>query len=129
MASSSVPSTAKTARSPEEIIEFAYSNFNARNIDAVLSVMHANVDWPNGMEGGRVVGHDAVREYWTRQWKVVDPHVTPVTIAPAPDGRTVVLVHQKVCDLAGSVLLDHKIEHIYDLRDGLIQSMEIHDLD
>jgi len=26
------------------------------------------VDWPNGMEGGRVHGHAEVRAYWTRQW-------------------------------------------------------------
>jgi hypothetical protein len=24
--------------------------------------------WANGMEGGHVVGHDGVRNYWTRHW-------------------------------------------------------------
>jgi hypothetical protein len=26
--------------------------------------MHPEVDWPNAWEGGRVVGHAAVRDYW-----------------------------------------------------------------
>ena len=117
------------ARSPEALIHYAYSHFNARNIDAVLSTMHPDVDWPNGMEGGRVLGHDAVREYWTRQWAMIDPHVEPIAFRPSPDGRTIVHVHQKVCDLSGTVLLDHAVEHIYDIRDGLIRSMEIHEID
>jgi hypothetical protein len=91
--------------------------------------MHPDVDWPNGMEGGRVVGHNAVRDYWTRQWKLVDPQVTPVSTSRMPDGRIVVQVHQKVSDLSGKVILDHMIEHIYKLRDGLIQSMEIREID
>jgi hypothetical protein len=49
-----------------------------RNIDATLAMMHPEVDWPNGMEGGIEHGHEAVRKYWTRQWKILDPHVEPV---------------------------------------------------
>ena len=51
-----------------ELLRRAYAAFNARDIDAVLSMMHPNVEWPNAMEGGYVYGHDGVREYWTRQW-------------------------------------------------------------
>lgn len=29
----------------------AYDAFNARNIDAVLALLHPDVDWENGMEG------------------------------------------------------------------------------
>lgn len=117
------------ARTPEDLIRFAYRNFNQRDIDAVLSTMHIDVDWPNGMEGGRVVGHEAVRDYWTRQWKIVDPNVEPVGFSSAPDGRTIVKVHQRVCDPVGRVLLDHMIEHIYEIRGDLIQSMEIKEID
>ena len=31
-----------------------YAAFNARDVDATLAAMHPDVDWPNGMEGGRV---------------------------------------------------------------------------
>jgi ketosteroid isomerase-like protein len=72
-----------------------YESFNARDIDAVLAVMHPDVDWPNGWEGGRVIGHQAVREYWTRQWAAIDPRVEPVGFETDEDGRTVVKVYRR----------------------------------
>jgi ketosteroid isomerase-like protein len=118
-----MPTTAR------ELLLAAYTSFNARDIDAVLKTMHEDVDWPNGMEGGRVHGHAEVRAYWTRQWKAVDPHVEPVGFEIEADGRIAVTVHQRVCDLSGKVLVDHLIGHIYRIEDGLIQSMEIREIE
>ncbi len=108
-----------------ELLTRIYGSFNARDIDTTLAAMHTDVDWPNGMEGGRVQGHDGVREYWTRQWGMIDPHVDPVGFETAEDGRTVVHVHQVVRDLAGEVLADQMVDHVYLLEDGLVRSMEI----
>ena len=60
-----------------EFLEQLYAQFNARDIEAVLAALHADVAWANGMEGGHVHGREAVRDYWTRQWAVVDPRVVP----------------------------------------------------
>jgi len=111
--------------SKRDLLTAVYKSFNARDIDAVLAQMHPNVDWPNGMEGGRVYGHDDVRAYWQRQWTVVDPHVDPVHIEDDDSGRTVVDVHQVVRDLRGTILLDRMLQHVYSMRDGLISRMEI----
>jgi hypothetical protein len=108
-----------------ELVASAYTSFNARDIDSVLRTMHKDVDWPNGMEGGRVNGHSGVREYWIRQWSSLKPRVEPVSFTTESDGRTLVLVHQTVRDLSGKVILDQMVQHIYLIRDGLIQSMEI----
>lgn len=108
-----------------ELLVITYRAFNARDIDAVLALMHTDVDWPNGMEGGRMYGHQGVRDYWTRQWGLIDPRVEPVGFRTDEDGRTVVDVHQVVRDLAGNVILDAMVEHIYLIEDGLIKSMEI----
>jgi ketosteroid isomerase-like protein len=108
-----------------ELLKAAYRHFNARELDAALHLMHADVDWPNGMEGGRVHGHAGVRDYWTRQWGMIDPHVEPVEFAAEGDGRTTVSVHQVVRELGGKVLLDQRVEHVYRIEDGLIRSMEI----
>lgn len=108
-----------------ELIEAVYKSFNARDIPAVLAKMHPDVDWPNGMEGGRVRGHGDVRDYWERQWKVVDPHVEPTRIEEDASGRTVVTVHQVVRDLGSNVLLDREVQHVYSIDDGLITRMEI----
>lgn len=40
----------------EQLLRRAYEAFNARDIDAALALMHLDVDWPNGMEGGRERG-------------------------------------------------------------------------
>ena len=39
--------------------------------------MTPDVDWANGWEGGRVVGRDAVRDYWQRQWAAIDSTAEP----------------------------------------------------
>ena len=108
-----------------ELLRRIYAQFNRREIEPVLAEMHADVDWPNGMEGGRVLGRNAVREYWTRQFQLLDPRVEPEGFRIAEDGRIVVKVHQVVHDLSGHLLVDQKIEHIYKIEDGLIRSMEI----
>jgi hypothetical protein len=41
------------------------------------------------------------------------------------DGRLAVEVHQVVRDLAGAVLKDAIVQHVYTWEDGLIRSMEI----
>jgi hypothetical protein len=109
----------------ENILLRAYADFNARDIEAVLSVMHADVVWPNGMEGGLVFGHAGIRDYWTRQWSVVDPHVESLQITTEPDGRLAVLVRQRVRDLAGNLLHEGVVQHVYQFENGLVKSMEI----
>lgn len=102
-----------------------YRAFNARDIDAALAVMHPEVDWPNGWEGGRVYGREGVRDYWTRQWAAINPSVEPVGFDMDEDGRTVVKVHTVVRDLDGNLLVDGMVEHVYVVEDGLIRRMEI----
>jgi hypothetical protein len=108
-----------------EILQNAYRDFNARNIDGVLSRMHPKVEWANGMEGGHVHGKEEVRAYWTRQFTTLNPQVEPVQIDPAKDGSWVVQVHQVVRDHSGNLLLDTTVYHMYQFRDGLIVRMDI----
>jgi ketosteroid isomerase-like protein len=111
----------------EQLLRRAYAAFNARDIDGALALMHPDVDWPNGMEGGRELGRDAVGAYWTRQFGLIDSHVEPVGFGRDDEGRIVVDVHQVVRDLEGSVLSDGRVRHVYTLRDGLVSRMEIED--
>jgi hypothetical protein len=46
---------------------------SGRDMEAAPTAMRPDVDWPNGMEGGRVHGYDEVRAYWRRQWHVIHP--------------------------------------------------------
>ena len=108
-----------------ELIRRAYQAFNARDIDGALATMQPDVEWPNGMEGGTVHGHAGVRQYWTRQWSMINPHVEPMTFQVDEAGKVLVGVHQVVRDLSGNVLLDRMVEHLYLLEGELIRSMEI----
>lgn len=87
--------------------------------------MSDDVDWPNAWEGGRVQGKEAVRAYWTRQWKEIDPHVEPIAISGRPDGRLAVDVRQVVRTLAGDLLGDTRVLHVYQMSDGRIAHMQV----
>jgi hypothetical protein len=108
-----------------ELLNTVYAAFNARDLEAVLAMMDPDVDWPNGMEGGRVHGRAGVRDYWTRQWSLIDPRVEPVGFATDEAGRIIADVHQTIRDLSGKVIIDQMVQHIYTFHDGLIARMDI----
>jgi hypothetical protein len=110
-----------------ELLKRIYALFNARDMEAVLATMREDVAWANGFEGGHVHGRDGVREYWTRQWAILDPHVEPVGFSTGPDGEVVVDVHQVVHDLEGKLLVDQMVVHIFRFKDGLIERFDIGD--
>jgi hypothetical protein len=102
-----------------------YRAFNDRDADWLLEQMTEDVDWPNGWEGGRVLGRAAVRSYWMRQWATIDPRVAPQRVSTLPDGRVQVDVRQTVRALDGTVLSDGHVRHTYAYRDGLIARMDL----
>ena len=119
-----LPAMPETSKQ-RELLTLVYGAFNRRDMDPLLAVMHPEVEWPNGMEGGWVHGREEVRAYWTRQWGMLDPRVEPVRFCDDGDGRIAVDVHQVVHDLKGNVLLDRMVQHVYQVRDSLILRMDI----
>lgn len=101
-----------------------YDNFNKRNIDFVIRAMTPDVKWANGMEGGFVHGQEGVREYWTRQLKLVSSHVTPLEIN-GENGEVTVTVHQVVHDLEGKLLADERVTHVFKLKENKIAQFDI----
>jgi hypothetical protein len=109
------------------VIEQAYSAFNKRDIDGALAFMTEDVSWPKASEGGKVVGKEEIRAYWTRQWGEFDPHVEPLAITEEDGGKVRVRVHQLVKSLQGDVLSDSEVLHIFTLKTGLIAAMDLGD--
>lgn len=109
----------------QELLTTAYHAFNTRDLEAALTTMHPEVEWPNTMEGGYVQGHDGIRAYWSEQWNLVDPHVEPVGFETDANGRIVIDVHQVVNDLQGHLLEEVTVQHIYQIEDGLIRRMDM----
>jgi hypothetical protein len=111
----------------EQRLRACYEAFNARDIDALLRQMTADVDWPNAWEGGRVQGHDDVRDYWTRQWAAIDPTVAPVAFAARADGSIAVEVRQVVRERDGTLLDEGRVVHVYTFRGDLVARMNVED--
>ena len=114
------------------MIERMYRNFNDRDIDGVLSVLSDDVLWANGMDGGHVRGREAVREYWTRQWAIVSPHVEPVAFEETADGAVAVEVIQTVFDLQrrplegqAHRLKDKTVTHVFRMDGDKIVRFDI----
>jgi hypothetical protein len=111
----------------QDIIEQAYSAFNRRDVDGALALMTQDVSWPKASEGGRVVGREEIRAYWTRQWGEFDPHVEPIAMTQEEGGKIRVRVHQVVKTLEGSILSDSEVVHLFTVSGGLISAMNLGD--
>ena len=112
-------------KNTKALIERAYSAFNKRDIDGALALMTEDVSWPKASEGGKIVGKEEVRAYWTRQWGEFDPHVEPLAIIEEDGGKVRVTVHQLVKNLQGDVLSDSEVLHVFTVNSGLIAAMDL----
>jgi ketosteroid isomerase-like protein len=95
-----------------QLVRKLYADFNARNIDGVLSKLADDVIWANGMDGGHVRGREAVRAYWT-------------TVTPHEDGSVTVEAQQVVRDLHGELLLDETVRHVFCIDNGYVSRFDI----
>jgi ketosteroid isomerase-like protein len=122
------------SESDTQVIKRIYDCFNARDIDGVLAILADDVAWANGMDGGHVHGRQAVRDYWTRQWAIVSPHVEPVAFQKTKDGAVAVEVIQTVHDLNGQPLKeqshglkDKTVVHVFHMEGDKITRFDIQD--
>jgi ketosteroid isomerase-like protein len=119
----------------QETLQDIYDGFNAREIDRVLRALADDVAWANGMDGGHEHGLAAVRDYWTRQWAIVSPTVTPQKFDLLADGSVLVTVAQSVCDLDGKPLQDEGfglqdklVGHVFRFVKGKVVQFDIQEM-
>ncbi len=111
--------------SNKEFLQNLYDAFNRREIETIISSMRSRVKWANGLEGGFVYGRDAVRQYWTNQFKAIQPQLETLRFETDENNREIVTVHQIVKDLQGNLLADATVHQIFTIEDGLISVYEI----
>ncbi|MCU0565430.1 MAG: nuclear transport factor 2 family protein [Oculatellaceae cyanobacterium Prado106] len=109
----------------QQFLQNLYGAFNSGELETIISVMHPDVKWANGVEGGFVYGRDAVRDYWTNQYKVIQVQLEPLKFEQDENNRNVVTVHQIVRDLQGNLLVDTTVQQIFTIEEGLIRLYEI----
>jgi hypothetical protein len=111
--------------SNQQFLQNLYEAFNKRKIETIISVMQPDVKWANGVKGGFVYGRDAVREYWTNQFKMIQVQLETLKFERDEYNRDVVTAHQTVRDLQGNLLADATIRQIFTIENGLISLYEI----
>lgn len=110
--------------SNQQFLQNLYDAFNKREIETIISLMRPDVKWANGLEGGFVYGRDAVREYWTNQFKTIQPELETLKFE-TDENRDIVTVHQIIRDLQGNLLADATVQQIFTIENGLISLYEI----
>src|ERR1039458_9285933 len=110
-----------------KVLERICDRFNARDIDGVMTALTDDVAWANGMDGGHVHGREAVREYWTRQWTMVSPHVEPVGVHRTRAAAIIGGGRQSVRELEGKPLQgqpqglkNRPVGPVFRLREGKV---------
>ncbi len=109
----------------QQLLQNLYDAFNNRELETIISVMHPDVKWANGVDGGFVYGRDAVREYWTNQYQVIQVQLETLKFETDEKNRNVVTVHQIVRDLQGNLLADMTVKQIFTIENDSIVLYEI----
>ena len=113
----------------EQLLRHLYEAFNKREMETILLFLHPAVQWANGLEGGFVYGHSALRRYWTKRFDIYRLHSEPLSFDQDDQGRTVVALRQIVSDLEGNVLKDRTIHHRFTITHGFIHRLEIDEIE
>ena len=109
----------------EDSVRALYEAFNDRDLDAVTAAMAPDVDWPNGWEGGRLVGRESVAAYWERQWAQIRPAMTVRRVSERPDGTVEARVRLVVRDPVGALLDRSDVVHVYEFVGSLVRRMHV----
>ncbi len=115
--------------SNQQFLQNLYDAFNKREIETIILLMRPDVKWANGLEGGFVYGRDAVREYWTNQFKDIQAELETLKFETDETNRNIVTVHQIIKDLQDNVLADVIVHQIFTIENGLISVYEIGETD
>lgn len=113
----------------QALLTKVYDAYNRQDFAAFSAYLTPDVDWPNQLQGGRVVGHDAVAAVWRENAKSIQVDMAPVTFALESDGRIAVNVNQIVRNLGGQVWSDICVRHLFTLDGGLIARLDVEPLD
>ncbi len=108
-------------------LEAVYEAYNRRDVPALLAALDSQVEWTDMLDGAPLKGREAVGAYWTRQFKLLDIEVAPLTFEPLPDGRLAVTAAQTIRNPDGSLWGHDRVVHILTFGpDGLILRMDPH---
>jgi ketosteroid isomerase-like protein len=106
-----------------------YDAYNRRDFVAFSAFLTPDIDWPDLVEGGRLIGPEAVGASWARNDKSITVDMAVVSLSTLADGRVAAEVNQIVRNLSGQVWSDSCARHTFTLRDGLIARLDVEVVD
>jgi hypothetical protein len=109
------------------LIKDLYENFNARKMEPILAKLTEDVMWANGMDGGYVHGHKDLRDYWERQWSILNPQIKPVSFRKTEEGSILVDALFSGQPMEGHTqgFKDMPAGHVFQFKDGLVSRFDI----
>lgn len=112
-------------RRRQAILEGLYEAYNRRDVPAMVAALDPGVEWFDQLAGAPIKGRDAVGAYWTAQFEVMRPEVTPVAFETLPDGRVVVTASQAMKRTDGQLWGNERVTHVITFGDDdLIRRMD-----
>ena len=102
-----------------------YDAYNRRDFADLSAFLAPDSNWPDMVEGGRLIGPDALGAYWARNDKLITVDIAVVAITALPDGRVAADVNQIVRNLTGQVWSDTCERHIFTLHDGKVARLDV----
>ena len=102
-----------------------YKAIDAKDVDAILAMLHPEVDFPDQLnDDRRLRGHAAVRAYYEKAFSIIAGESTPTAFHPRPDGTLEVRVHHHVTSIDGALWHDGPVDYSFGFRDGLIARLD-----
>lgn len=102
------------------VVDALWPALTARDLDAVIALLHPDIDWQDNLNGGRHVGRDAVRAYLSEVMATVAIVSTPINIMPSGPDRYLARVNHVVRNRDGQLWGQEVVSHVLVLREGLI---------
>ncbi len=110
----------------EALLLRAVELLNGGEFDALVELLHPEVDWPDLAADALLAGRDAVRDYWERVTRAVRPELTPLEMTRV--GEDVVMVsrqrtfeRESDSEMVPALVISQR----FSFRDGLISRMRV----
>lgn len=101
-----------------------YKALDSKDVEGVAAVLHPDVDFPDQLNGGRLTGAAAVRDYFAGAFDLINSENAVSEFRSGPDGTMEARVHHHVTSLEGRLWHDGPVDYRFTFRDGLIARVD-----
>ncbi|MDO9337486.1 MAG: nuclear transport factor 2 family protein [Caulobacteraceae bacterium] len=101
-----------------------YKALDTRDAGAIAAMLHPEADFPDQIDGGRVVGAAAVLAYFVRAFALIRTENALTAFSADGADRLRVRIHHHVTSVGGALWHDGSLDYRFTFRDGRIVRMD-----